>query len=70
MNITVMSYQGSVDFGIIPCERSVPPASDIALGFGAAVADLHKLALEREQAAPLPRSKMLRRRRRPTPGQE
>jgi hypothetical protein len=45
VNITVMSYADSVDFGIIACKRSVPHASDIAIGFGAAVADLHKIAL-------------------------
>jgi diacylglycerol O-acyltransferase / wax synthase len=45
MNITVVSYAESVAFGIIACERSVPHAADLALGFGAAVAALHKLAL-------------------------
>jgi WS/DGAT/MGAT family acyltransferase len=49
MNITVASYAGSVAFGIIACERSVPHVSDIALGFGAAVADLRKLALETQE---------------------
>lgn len=51
MNITVMSYAGSVDFGIVACARAVPHASAIALGFGAAVADLHKIALERLRTA-------------------
>jgi len=51
MNITVMSYAGSVDFGIVACERAVPRASDIALGFGTAVADLHKIASERTRSA-------------------
>jgi diacylglycerol O-acyltransferase len=45
MNITVVSYAESVAFGIIACRRSVPHVVDIALGFGAAVADLRKLAL-------------------------
>lgn len=49
MNITVVSYMDSVDFGIIACERSVPHVADIALGFGAAVADLFKIALERSE---------------------
>jgi len=44
MNITVASYVESVAFGIIACARSVPHVTDIALGFGAAVADLRKLA--------------------------
>ena len=45
LNITVVSYMDSVDFGVIACERSVPHVGDIALGFGAAVADLFKIAL-------------------------
>ena len=49
MNITVVSYMDSVDFGIIACERSVPDVADIALGFGAAVADLFKIALEAQE---------------------
>jgi hypothetical protein len=40
------SYMESVAFGIIACPRSVPDVADIAFGFGAAVADLRKLALE------------------------
>jgi diacylglycerol O-acyltransferase len=51
MNITVMSYTGSVEFGIVACERAVPRAADIALGFGTAVADLHRIALERTRSA-------------------
>jgi WS/DGAT/MGAT family acyltransferase len=46
MNITVMRYQDSLDFGVIACRESVPDVSDIALGFGAAVADLLKGAFE------------------------
>jgi WS/DGAT/MGAT family acyltransferase len=52
INITVVSYMGSVDFGLIACKRSVPHASDIALGFGAAVADLHKIAFEETRKKP------------------
>jgi diacylglycerol O-acyltransferase len=52
VNITVMSYAGSVDFGIVACGRTVPHASDIALGFGTAVADLHKIALEKTRREP------------------
>jgi diacylglycerol O-acyltransferase / wax synthase len=52
INITVVSYMDSVDFGIIACKRSVPHAVDIALGFGAAVADLHKIALEKTRETP------------------
>jgi hypothetical protein len=52
MNITVFSYAGSVDFGIVACERAVPHVGDIALGFGAAVAHLLKVALDRESRGP------------------
>jgi WS/DGAT/MGAT family acyltransferase len=56
MNITVVSYGDSIDFGIIACERSVPHVADIALGFGAAVADLFKIALE-ERSGTVPRTR-------------
>jgi WS/DGAT/MGAT family acyltransferase len=52
MNITVVSYVDSLDFGVIACERSLPHVSDIAIGFGAAVADLHKLALVEQARKP------------------
>jgi hypothetical protein len=34
-----------VDFGVIACQRSVSQVSDVVLGFGAAVAELHKISL-------------------------
>jgi hypothetical protein len=46
INITVVSYLDSIDYGVIACQRSVPHVSDIAVGFGAAVAELHKIALD------------------------
>jgi WS/DGAT/MGAT family acyltransferase len=52
INITVVSYLDSIDFGVIACERSVPHVAELALGFGAAVADLHKIALEDVRSAP------------------
>jgi WS/DGAT/MGAT family acyltransferase len=59
VNITVLSYADSVDFGIVACGRAVPDVGDIALGFGAAVGRLLKIALEKtaerspvERAAP------------------
>ncbi len=55
INITVVSYVDSVDFGIIACRESVPDIWDIALGFGAAVGDLVKLSL-RETPQPPSRS--------------
>ena len=54
LNITVFSYADSVDFGIIACARSVPHVGDIALGFGAAVGHLLKIALEKAaQSSPV-----------------
>jgi WS/DGAT/MGAT family acyltransferase len=47
VNITVLSYADSVDFGIVACGSSVPQVGDIALGFGAAVAKLLKIALKK-----------------------
>jgi diacylglycerol O-acyltransferase len=52
MNITVVSYMDSIDFGIVACERSVPHVADIARGFGAAVADLFKIALDKRLGPP------------------
>jgi WS/DGAT/MGAT family acyltransferase len=59
MNITVVSYAGSIDFGVIACARSVPHVSDIAIGFSAAIADLTKMAVEQKSQ---PRSKGRQRR--------
>jgi hypothetical protein len=59
LKITVVRYVESVDFGVIACERSVPHVSDIALGFGAAVADLHKIALEKTRTTPSMRRKRM-----------
>ncbi len=50
VNITVMSYVDSVDFGILACEETVPDVETIALGFGDAVGDLVKLAREEAPA--------------------
>lgn len=52
MNITILSYAESVDFGVVACKRAVPQAGDIALGFGAAVGRLLKLALEKTAEGP------------------
>ena len=46
LNMTVMSYVDSVDFGVLACATSVPDVEEIALGFGAAVGELVKLALD------------------------
>jgi WS/DGAT/MGAT family acyltransferase len=52
MNITVVSYRGSIDFGIIACKRSVPHAADIASGFGAGMSDLVASARDKRWAIP------------------
>ena len=66
MNITVVSYAGSVDFGVIACARSVPHAAEIALGFSAAVADLSKLAAGSLRRPPRRRGTLLPRGRKAT----
>lgn len=45
LNITVMSYADSVDFGLIGCRQSLPDADEVARGFGNAIDALVKLAL-------------------------
>ena len=45
LNITVMSYVDSVDFGVIACRESVPEVEAIAHGFSSGIGDLVKLAL-------------------------
>jgi diacylglycerol O-acyltransferase / wax synthase len=40
VNITVLSYEGTLDFGVISCRRAVPDPWRIARGFERAVADL------------------------------
>jgi hypothetical protein len=57
INITVVSYAGSVDFGIVACERSVPDVGEIAAGFGAPVADLYQIALMRTRTTSSTRTK-------------
>ena len=56
LNITVMSYADSVDFGLIGCRQSLPDADEVAQGFGNAVELLVKSALEerRPEAAAAP----------------
>ena len=46
LNITVLSYAGRLHFGALACQRGVPDIWDLALGFGSAVGDMAKLALE------------------------
>jgi hypothetical protein len=41
LNITVQSYAGSLDFGLIACRRTVPDLDAIATHIGAAFEALH-----------------------------
>jgi hypothetical protein len=36
LNVTVQSYAGSLDFGLIACRRAVPDVDDVAARIGAA----------------------------------
>jgi WS/DGAT/MGAT family acyltransferase len=49
LNITVMSYQGNVDIGVIGCRELVPDVEQIADGFVHAI-DVLKAAAEQENA--------------------
>jgi WS/DGAT/MGAT family acyltransferase len=51
MNITVLSYVDSVDFGVMADAQSVPDVHEIARGFERAVAELAALADERSAPA-------------------
>ncbi len=51
MNLTMLSYVDSVDFGVMACARSVPDVQEIAREFENAVADLAALAEERSAPA-------------------
>ncbi|MEE8311488.1 MAG: wax ester/triacylglycerol synthase family O-acyltransferase [Candidatus Binatia bacterium] len=44
VNITVLSYQDSVDLGVIACPDAVPDPWIIARGFGESVAELKRIA--------------------------
>ena len=47
LNITVMSYLDSLDFGLVACRETVPGVWDIAYGLGTALDDLKKEAERR-----------------------
>ena len=50
LNLTVMSYQDSVDIGVIGCRDSVQDADELASGFVHAVERLHAAALRQSPA--------------------
>ena len=54
LNVTVISFMGSIDFSAIACRELVPDVADIANGFVEAVAELKKLA-EAKSAKPVSR---------------
>jgi diacylglycerol O-acyltransferase len=64
LNITVMSYQESVDIGVIACRESVHDVGQITEGFTAAIARL-KAAAEQESGAKDNPSRGTRRRQSP-----
>lgn len=51
INVSVVSYAGSVDVGLITCPRAVPEPADIARGFERAIAEM--LASARQALSPL-----------------
>ena len=42
LNITVMSYMGSLDFGLVACRETVPDVAGIAHGLSDALEELKK----------------------------
>jgi diacylglycerol O-acyltransferase / wax synthase len=51
LNITVQSYNGSLDYGLIACRRAVPDVAEIAEYVVEAHAELDALAAKHEAAA-------------------
>ncbi len=51
LNMTVMSYCGTVHFGLVACKETVPRVNDIAAGLADAVTELLKAAEAAESAA-------------------
>ena len=52
LNITVQSYNGSLDFGLTACRRAVPDVRDIADHLVQALAELQDAAAARQPALP------------------
>ena len=52
LNITVQSYDQSLDFGVIACAKAVPEVRELADAIGAAVAELRELPEPTERLAP------------------
>lgn len=59
LNVTVHSYDGDLDFGLVACPRAVPGLEDLVDALDASFAELHGWAAERlarGTTAPKPRS--------------
>lgn len=52
LNITVQSYNGSLDFGFIACRRALPQVRDMAAHTREAMAEIERLAAALPAAAP------------------
>ncbi len=50
INISIISYAGSVDVGLITCPRAVAAPEEIARGFERAVAEMQQAAARREES--------------------
>lgn len=61
LNITVESYAGSLDFGLVACRRTVPDLAELADGLPAALDEL-EAAVARHAAPPAPRPARVSRR--------
>jgi len=59
LNITVQSYNDSLDFGLMACAKAMPEVRELADGLGIAMDDLR--ALPEEEPAPRPERGVIRR---------
>jgi len=53
LNMTVQSYNGTLDYGLIACRRAVPDIAELADYVVQAHEELHALALKQPEAPPL-----------------
>jgi WS/DGAT/MGAT family acyltransferase len=62
LNVTVQSYAGSLDFGLIACRRAVPDVDDVAARIGAAFQALEAASVAADAAAATGAGRPARRR--------
>jgi hypothetical protein len=69
LNITVQSYAGRVDFGLVACAKAVPDVRQLARDIEAALAELQALAppAAKKAAGPRAASRAAATARKPTP---